>query len=100
MLLSRLRTCGSHAILDPGIEYMTSQGQELLGGGFACMLDSYGIRHSPTTIKNPQANSICERLHQTVTNALCPLLHVHPPWKTDDATSIIDSALNTAAFSA
>ncbi len=25
---------------------------------------SYGIKRKPTTIKNPQANAICERIHQ------------------------------------
>ena len=28
--------------------------------------DSYGIKRKPTTIKNPQANAICERIHQVL----------------------------------
>ena len=30
---------------------------------FETLCNSYGIKHKPTTIKNPQANAICERLH-------------------------------------
>jgi hypothetical protein len=51
-------------------------------------------------VKNPQANAICERLHQTVSNALRPLLHAHHPNNADEAGLIIDTALQTAAYSA
>ena len=64
------------------------------------MLDDYGIIHRPTTVKNPQANAICERLHQTVANAIRPLIHAHPPQNINDATAIIDTALSAAAYSA
>jgi len=30
---------------------------------FETLCDSYGIKCKPTTIKNPQANAICERVH-------------------------------------
>ncbi len=30
------------------------------------LCDSYGIKRKPTTIKNPQANAICERVHQVL----------------------------------
>jgi len=33
---------------------------------FDTLCDSYGIKHKPTTIKNPQANAICERVHQVL----------------------------------
>ena len=54
----------------------------------------------PTTAKNPQANAICERLHQTVTNVLRPLLHIHPPQDINEANLIMDTALQTASYSA
>jgi hypothetical protein len=76
------------------------QGSEFIGHEFQAMLDQYHIAHSPTTVKNPQANAICERLHQTVTNALRPLIHAHPPQNVNDAAFIIDTALSTAAYSA
>ena len=51
-------------------------------------------------MKNLQANGICERLHQMVTNALHPLLHIHPPQNVDEAALIVDTALQTAVHSA
>ncbi len=30
---------------------------------FKCLCESYGIKHKPTTVKNPRANSILERVH-------------------------------------
>ena len=52
------------------------------------------------TVKNPQANAICERLHQTVTKVLRPLLHIHPPQEVNEANLILDTALQTASYSA
>jgi hypothetical protein len=42
-------------------------GSEFLGAEFANTLDAYGIKHVPTTIKNPAANMV-ERIHQTLGN--------------------------------
>jgi hypothetical protein len=33
---------------------------------FGTLCDSYGIKRKPTTIKNPQANTICEHVHQVL----------------------------------
>ncbi len=33
---------------------------------FETLCNSYGKKRKPTTIKNPQANAICERIHQVV----------------------------------
>jgi hypothetical protein len=33
---------------------------------FETLCDSYGIKRKPTRIKNPQANAICECLHQVL----------------------------------
>ena len=32
--------------------------------------DDYGIRKSPASVQNPQANSILERIHQTIGNVI------------------------------
>jgi hypothetical protein len=64
------------------------------------MLDEHNIVHRPTTVKNPQANAICERPHQTAANALRVLIHAHPPQNVDNAACLIDTALSTAACSA
>ena len=37
---------------------------------FQNLLDTYGVEKKPTTIKNPQANGILERAHQTFGNML------------------------------
>jgi hypothetical protein len=64
------------------------------------MLDEYNIIYLPTTVKNPQANSIFEWLHQSISNAVRPLLHAHPQQDVNDAAFIIDTALSPAAYSA
>ncbi len=33
---------------------------------FETLCNSHGIKQKPTTIKNPQANVICERVHQVL----------------------------------
>ena len=37
---------------------------------FEALCDSYGIKRKPTSVKNPQANSILERVHQVVMTML------------------------------
>jgi hypothetical protein len=82
------------------IECIFEQGHEFTGLGFTYVLRRHRIDPRPTTVKNPQANAICERLHQTVANALRPLLHAHYPVSFDEAGLIIDTALQTTAYSA
>jgi len=61
---------------------------------FETLCDSYGIKRTPTTIKNPQADAICERVHQVFgtmmrTSELDMADSVHPA---DIDTFIDDSA--------
>ena len=37
---------------------------------FEALRDSYGLKRKPTTVKNPQANAILERMHQTIMGML------------------------------
>ena len=37
---------------------------------FENLCDSFGLTRKPTTIKNPQATAILERIHQVVTNMM------------------------------
>jgi hypothetical protein len=46
--------------------------------------------------KNPQSNAICDRMHQTVTNVLRPLVHTNPLQNMTQTRDIIDDALATA----
>ena len=72
-------------------------GGEFIGYDFQRVLQRNHIEDSPTTIKNPQANAICERMHQTVGNTLRTLVHAHPPQNLQDAQDLVDTALATAS---
>jgi transposase InsO family protein len=41
-------------------------GPEFMGCKFQEMLESYGITSKPTTVKNPMANAVVERIHGTL----------------------------------
>ena len=45
-------------------------GGEFTGTASSHMLHANGIKSVTTTVKNPQANAICERLHQSISNTL------------------------------
>eukprot|EP00957_Ditylum_brightwellii_P149016 11345883-Ditylum_brightwellii.AAC.1 len=45
-------------------------GGEFIGGAFQQMLQFHGIKDTSTTSYNPQAYSVCKRLHLTVSNIL------------------------------
>jgi hypothetical protein len=51
------------------LQCIFDNGSEFLGAEFANTLDSYGIKHFSTTIKNPATNMV-ERVHQTLGNLL------------------------------
>ena len=70
-------------------------GGEFIGHEFQDMLRTLGITAKPTTVKNPQANAIVERLHKTMADILRVMLHVDPPHNEPDATNMIDNALAT-----
>jgi hypothetical protein len=58
-------------------------------------LELNGVKDVPTSVKNPESNAICERMHQTAANVLRTLLHTHPPQNALQAGALIDSALAT-----
>ncbi len=61
-----------HCVHDPG-------GTEFTGPEFQMLFQNCHIRDVCTTVKNPQSNAVCERMHQTVGNVLSTLLHGNPP---------------------
>jgi len=71
-------------------------GGEFNGHEFQELLVQCQIKDVPTTSKNPQANAICERMHQTVGNILRTLLYSNPPRTVANAADLIDQALGTA----
>ena len=52
------------------VEVIHDNGSEFIGAEFQELLQSYGIDSTATTVKNPQANAIVERMHQVVANHL------------------------------
>jgi transposase InsO family protein len=70
-------------------------GGEFLGLPFQQLLEQCSIRSRATTSRNPQANALCERMHQTVGNILRPLLHGEPV-TVQTAAEIVDNAPATA----
>ena len=51
----------TQVVYDRGTEFMSE---------FSSMLEEYGIKRKPITKRNPQANAIVERIHQTIGNIL------------------------------
>jgi hypothetical protein len=60
------------------------------------MLITNGIQSINTTIKNPQSNAICERMHQTVENMIWTRLHKNT--NTQPPTDFIDTILADTVF--
>ncbi len=62
---------------------------------FQSLCNTYGIKHKPTSVKNPQANAILERIHAVVRNMLCTSkLDIAKTVKPSD----IDAFLSDAAW--
>ena len=72
------------------------KGKEFIGFEFQQLLRHASIKDKSTTSRNPQANAVCERMHQTVGNILRTLLHGHDIAAQQTANTIIDNALATA----
>ena len=67
------------------------------GYSFLRQLQSWGIDHVPTTTHNPQANSICERMHKTVADILRTYVATNPPQNEAEAQGLVDRALAVAS---
>ncbi len=64
------------------------RGSEFIGQDFQKMIkEDYGIKGKPITVRNPQANAICERVHQVIGNIIRKFelennyLDEEDPWK-------------------
>ena len=62
------------------------------------MLHANGIKDVTTTVKNPQADVICERLHQSISNTLRSMLQAYPPNNIEQTNDIMDTCFATAAY--
>ena len=60
------------------------------------MLIQSGIRSKPTTVKKPQSNAVCERMHKTIADILRHVVKEQdPPTHRRKAEQKIDNALST-----
>jgi hypothetical protein len=71
-------------------------GTEFVGPKFQTLLENCRIKEVCTSTKNPQANAVCERMHQTVGNVLRILLNSEPPQNITTAKEFVDEALTIA----
>ena len=73
-----------------------NNGGEFARWEFQQFLDKCNFKDVPTTSRNPQANSICKRMHQSVGNILITLLHGDPPKNVSKANKMVDKGLSIA----
>ena len=71
-------------------------GGEFTGEEFQTLLQNCRIKDVCISAKNPQANAICERMHQTVGNVLRTLLHGESPPNLATAKEFVDESLSIA----
>ena len=74
------------------------QGGEFTGWAFQRVLRQHRIKGHCASLKNPQANSICERMHQAVGNQLRAMSTMNPPEGIQDAKQMVDTALANCLF--
>ena len=73
-------------------------GGEFIGWEFQQKLQQHGIIDVPTTSRNPQGNSICERMHQTVAQVLRTTKRINPPQTEEQAIQLVKDALATTVY--
>ena len=71
----------------------TDNGGEFTGHEFQKMLALEGITHNRTTVKNPQANAVCERMHATMGSVLRTLTSGEMPTTVREAEQLVDNAI-------
>ena len=71
-------------------------GGEFTGYPFQKLLEQANIKSTPTSPYTPTANSICERMHQTVGNVLRTIFHGTNITSIEQAHQFIDNSLYTA----
>ena len=74
------------------------QGGEFMGDAFQRKLQQHGIDDAPTTACNPQANAVCERMHQTIANVLRTSIQLQPPRTHWQAIQQLEDAIATTVY--
>jgi hypothetical protein len=73
-------------------------GKEFTGNAFQKLLADNKIKPRPTTVKNPQANSICERMHQVVGNSLRTMTRLANSAGITSGKVMVDTALSNCMY--
>ena len=71
---------------------------EFIGGPFQELLAGFSVKDAQSTSKNPQSNSICERMHPTVVNVIRTFLYSNPPKNMTQAKDMMDDVLAYAIY--
>lgn len=80
------------------VRIVYDQGTEYQNIDFESHLVHLGIKPVPTSVKNPQANAILERVHSVMKNAMRTELHANPPANMADADATIDRILASTQY--
>ena len=75
------------------------QGTEFKGPEFTSLLKQFGIQNVSITVRNPQANSIIERMHQTLASMFRSLLLEHKQQDCNLTASDLDNWVTMAIAS-
>ena len=70
-----------------------NQGPEFKAAAFQLYLASLRVKPTLTTVKNPQSNAICERMHKMVKDMLHVYLLDNPPQDVGTAIEIVNTVL-------
>ena len=73
-------------------------GTEFTGSAFQKLLAENHITPRPTTVKNPQANSICERMHQVVGSTLRTMTRLANATGITSGKVMVDTALSNCMY--
>ena len=77
------------------LKCVSDQGPEF-GEEFRSMLLKNGIKHSTSTARNPQGNSLVERIHQAIGNVLRIQVEAENPKSKHEAEAVINKTIATA----
>ncbi len=78
------------------MQIIHDNGGEFTGFALQHLLELLNIKPVATTNKNPQANAICEQMHQTVATVLKTLLLAQPPQTCCHTALLVDDDPATA----
>ena len=80
------------------VRCLHDNGNEFLGPAFSLMLAKNRIKSIPTTVKNPLANAIVERIHQSISTMIAISLRENPPVKYEDVSNLVFTKCKAAQY--